>query len=99
MLANTLDLFGVPEQEKGEVLAAFAAHRLSAWDASSFTLVSQTVMDLVDGRKATSFVVQSPEKLQVFFLITTVGEDYLEISGEGDLALAQEIALSLRPLN
>ena len=27
VLARTLDHFGVPEQEKGEVLAAFAAHK------------------------------------------------------------------------
>jgi hemoglobin len=26
-LARTLDHFGIPEQEKGEVLAAFAAHK------------------------------------------------------------------------
>jgi hemoglobin len=26
-LAKSLDHFGVPEQEKGEVLAAFAAHK------------------------------------------------------------------------
>ena len=46
-----------------------------------------------------SFVLQSPDKSQVFFLFTTLGQDYLEISGEGNLALVEEIARTMRPLN
>jgi hypothetical protein len=80
-------------------LASYATHRRTAWDASGMTLVSQAGFDLQDGRKAMSFVLQSPDKSQVFFLFTTVGQDYLEISGEGNLALAEEIARTMRPLN
>jgi hypothetical protein len=80
-------------------LASFATHRRGAWDASGLTLVSQASFDLHDGCKAMSFVVQSPDKSQAFFLFTTVGQDYLEISGEGNLALAEEIARTFRPLN
>lgn len=34
-LARTLDAFGVPEREKGEVLAAFAAHKLEVTEGST----------------------------------------------------------------
>ena len=34
-LGRTLDVFGVPEQEKGEVLAAFAAHKPEVIEGSS----------------------------------------------------------------
>jgi hemoglobin len=34
-LARSLDHFGVPEQEKGEVLAAFAAHKGEVTEGSS----------------------------------------------------------------
>jgi hemoglobin len=34
-LARSLDHFGVPEQEKGEVLAAFAAHKSEVTEGSS----------------------------------------------------------------
>lgn len=36
-LERTLDFFGVPEQEKGEVLAAFAAHKSEVTEASYAT--------------------------------------------------------------
>jgi len=34
-LGRTLDFFKVPEQEKGEVLAAFAAHKRAVTDGYS----------------------------------------------------------------
>ena len=34
-----------------------------------------------------------------FFLFTTLGDRYLEISGEGDLPLIREVASTLRPLD
>ena len=55
--------------------------------------------DLAGGRKQMSFTVQGPDKLQSFFLFTTVGENYLQIAGDGELALIEEIARTMRPLN
>jgi hypothetical protein len=43
-----------------------------------------------------SFVVQGPDNVSAFFLLTTAGGEYLQISGEGDLALIEEAARSLR---
>jgi hemoglobin len=37
VLAATLDAFGVPEREKGEVLAAFAAHKGEVTEGSTAT--------------------------------------------------------------
>ena len=80
-------------------LDAFVAQRKNAWEASGFLFVSQASYQLADGRPAVDFIVETPEKQQVFFSFTTVGEDYLQISAEGDLELAGEIAHTLRPSN
>ena len=79
-------------------LAAFAIHRTSAWQASGFTVRQGPSGDLTDGRKYVSFIIETSDKKQAFFLFTTLGEKYLEISGEGNLALAEEIAKTVRPL-
>jgi hypothetical protein len=78
-------------------LPAFMTHRMSAWEGSGFTVTPDVTWELADGRGVASFIVLTPDKLQTYFLLTTVGQDYLEISGEGDLALVQEIAQTLRP--
>jgi hypothetical protein len=79
-------------------LAAYVAQRKTAWDASGFAITRAEEWQLADGRAAQIFVIQTPEQPS-FTLLTTVGEDYLQISGEGDLALVEEIARTLRPLN
>jgi hypothetical protein len=78
-------------------LAAYVAQRKMAWDASGFAITREEQWPLADGRAAYIFVVQTPEQ-PTFTLLTTVGEDYLQISGDGDLALVEEIAYTLRPL-
>ncbi|HEX7587006.1 MAG TPA: hypothetical protein VF478_01705, partial [Anaerolineae bacterium] len=83
---------------KGD-LAAYATHRATAWESGGSSIISRTSGDLVDGRKQMSFTVQGPDKMQAFFLLTTVGEQYLEIAGDGNLALIEEIAQTMRPLN
>ena len=83
---------------KGD-LAAYAAHRKSAWDSGGSNVISETSGELAGGRKQMSFTVQGPDKLQSFFLVTTVGENYLEIAGDGNLAVIEEIARTMRPLN
>jgi hypothetical protein len=42
--------------------------------------------------------VQGPDKAQAFILLTTVGENYLKVSGEGNLTLIEEIARTLQPM-
>ena len=79
-------------------LAAFVTQRRTAWDAGGSSIVSESKGDLLDGRKQMSFIVESPEKQQAFVLFTTLGEKYLQIAGEGNLALAEEIAHTMRPV-
>ena len=80
-------------------LAAFVTQRRTAWDASGFSILQESKGDLVDGRKEMDFVVQAPDKVQAFFLFTTNGQNYLQVAGEGNLTLLQEIAHTVRPLN
>lgn len=79
-------------------LDAYVDQRKVAWDASGFAITREEQWQLADGRTAYVFVVQTPEE-PTFTLFTTIGEDYLQVSGDGDLALAEEIARTLRPLN
>jgi hypothetical protein len=79
-------------------LDAYVAQRKVAWDASGFAITSEEQWQLADGRTAYGFMLQTPEQ-PTFLLLTTIGEDYLQIGGEGDLALVEEIARTLRPLN
>lgn len=78
-------------------LDAFVAQRKTAWEASGFAVNREEQWQLADGRAVYGFVVQMPEAPN-FTLFTTVGEDYLQIAGEGDLALVEEILRTLRPL-
>ncbi len=77
-------------------LAAFVPPRLDAWQSSGFTIAKQDEGMLQNGNPYSSFVIQTPDDHQAFFLFTTLGEKYLEISGEGNLALAEEIARTVR---
>jgi hypothetical protein len=79
-------------------LTAYLAQRKTAWSDPGYKILSETSWELSDGRQAADLVVQAPDQAQAFFLLTTVGEDYLQIGGEGNLALVEEIAKTLRPL-
>jgi hypothetical protein len=79
-------------------LDAYLTQRKTAWTDSGSTIVSEETWALADGRQAVNLVVQGPDKAQSFILLTTVGEDYLQISGEGNLTLIEEIARTLQPL-
>jgi hypothetical protein len=78
-------------------LNAYTAQRRLAWESSGFTVVSEEAVTLSVGWPAVAFVVQLPEG-QAFYLFTYVGARYVEVSGDGDLALLREIALTLRPI-
>lgn len=78
-------------------LDAYVAQRKVVWNASGFAIIEEEQWQLTDGRPAYGFVVKTPEE-PTFTLFATAGQDYLQISGDGDLALVEEIARSLRPV-
>jgi hypothetical protein len=79
-------------------LEAFIAQRRMAWDASSIVVQSEEEWVLSDGRPARAFVVAGADGIEAYFFFTTIGDDYLVLSGSGDLALLAEIAHTVRPL-
>jgi hypothetical protein len=79
-------------------LAAFVTGRRKAWEAGQSIILEESGGDLRDGRKAFEFILQGPDGTPAFFLFTTLGERYLQLAGEGDLALDQEVARTFRPL-
>lgn len=78
-------------------LAAFIANQKNAWDASGFTLLEEKSPTLELGLTATQFTIQTPDA-NVVFLITAIGDQYVVLSGEGNLELVKEIAQRLRPI-
>ena len=79
-------------------LAAFVTNQKNAWKASGFTILEEEPLTLELGLAATQFTLQTPEA-NVLFLITTIGDQYLVLSGEGNLELAQEIVQRVRPIS
>lgn len=79
-------------------LEAFINQRKLAWDASGISILSEERLTLAGDRPAAQFVVQGSDGSQAYFLLTTNGEDYLVLSGNGDLSLLAEIAQTLRPI-
>jgi hypothetical protein len=79
-------------------LEAFLAQRHLAWDASGITVLAEDRWTLDDGRPAVSFVVEGIDGEQAHFFFTTIGDRYLVLSGNGDLALLAEIAHTVRPV-
>jgi hypothetical protein len=78
-------------------LEAFVAQRRGAWDASGIAITSEERWTLDDGREAAAFSVEGIDGSQAYFFLTTIGDKYLVLSGEGDLALLAEIAHTVRP--
>lgn len=79
-------------------LAAYVAHRKTAWEASGFQILEEEQVLLELGLPAVQFTVQTPEA-QTIFLFTALGDQCLELSGEGDLELVKEIVGRLRPIS
>jgi hypothetical protein len=78
-------------------LAAFVDNQKNAWGASGFTILEEEPLTLELGLAATQFTIQTPDA-NVVFLITAIGDQYLVLSGEGNLELVKEIAKRLRPI-
>jgi hypothetical protein len=79
-------------------LAAYVDHRKLAWQSGTQTIESQEDGALAGGRQEVDFIVSGADGARAFFLLTTLGDRYLEIAGEGNLELTREIARTLRPV-
>jgi hypothetical protein len=79
-------------------LDAFVANQKRAREASGFTIVEEEELLLELGLRAIRFTVQTPEA-NVVFLVTALGDQYLVLSGEGNLELVEEIVRRLRPIS
>ena len=79
-------------------LAAFVANQKSAWEASGFSILEEEQRVLELGLPAVQLTVQTPES-PVVYLIAALGDQYLVLSGEGDLELVKEIVGRLRPIS
>jgi len=80
-------------------LAAYIATRKTAWESSGFTILAEEPLTLELGLPAVQFTVQTPDGLTTVFLVAALGDQYLTLSGEGDLELVQEIVQRLRPIS
>ena len=79
-------------------LAAYVANRRNAWEESGFQILEEEQLVLELGLPAVQFTVQTPEA-QTSFLIAALRDQYLELSGEGDLELVREILQRVRPIS
>ena len=80
-------------------LAARVTMRKTAWDASGFVILEESTREFEDGRAVVDLLMESPDKQQVLFSLTTIGERYLEIVAEGDIELAKEILSTLASIS
>jgi len=112
LLLSKAEIADLPEVPAGETrvavnvyqwdpkndLAAFVDSRKSGWEASGFTIVAEEPLTLDLGLAAVKFTVQTPDGLTVPFLFAAINDQYVSISGEGDLTLVAEIMQRLRPV-
>src|SRR5215207_394433 len=79
-------------------LAAYVATRKTAWENSGFTIVEELPLVLDLGLNAVQFEIKTPDSASVV-LITALGDQYLVLSGDGNLPLVKEIVQRLRPIS
>jgi hypothetical protein len=79
-------------------LGAFVAQQKTAWESSGITILEEEQLVLEQGLPAVRFQVQAPDA-ELILLMAALGDQYLVLSGEGDLALVDEIVQRLRPIN
>ena len=76
-------------------LAAYVAQRKTAWEASNLKILDENPGQLPDGIAEMHFIVQSPDGQQTYILLTAWGQNYLQIAGDGELTLIDEISHTL----
>lgn len=79
-------------------LEAYAANWKTAWEASGFEVLSEEQLILELGLPAVQFIVKTPDA-EVLFLVAALQDQYLVVSGEGNLELVKEIAGRVRPIS
>jgi hypothetical protein len=79
-------------------LPAFVANQKTAWENSGITILEEEQMVLEQGLPAVRFHVQAPDA-DLIILMAALGDQYLVLSGEGDLELIKEIVGRLRPIS
>jgi len=77
-------------------LDAFVAQRQLAWDASGIAIESEEEHTLENGNLAKAFVVKGADGAKGYFMFSTFGENYLVVSGNGDLEMIDLVARSMR---
>lgn len=70
----------------------------TAWEASGFTILEEEQLVIDFGLPAAQFLMKTPEALAVF-LVTALDDQYLVLSGEGDLELVKEIVQRVRTIS
>jgi hypothetical protein len=78
-------------------LKAYVDQRKTAFESSGSTIAQEVSGNLADGREEVHFILTSPDNESSFVMITTIGERYLQIAGDGNLDLVAAIANTLRP--
>lgn len=78
-------------------LDQYVDHFKSNWSASGYPIVTEESRDIDQDWPAVQFLVRAPDQ-DFLCLLTTVGERYLVLIGNGDLQLLSEIARTLRPV-
>ena len=79
-------------------LSAYVTRRKAAWNASGTTIIEEKELILAGGIQAVSFIVENTNKQRDFILIATMREKYLEIAGQGNLEVIEEIAQTMSPV-
>ncbi len=88
----------VYEWEPKNNLAASVAQWKTSWEASGFKILEEEDLVLEQGLPAMQITVQTPDTV-IVHLITTLGDRYLMLSGEGNLELIKEIVQRVRPIS
>jgi hypothetical protein len=79
-------------------LPAYVANWKTTWESSGFTILEEQPLVLDLGLNAVQFKIKTPDSSAIV-LITTLGDHYLVLSGEGNLKLSREILQRLRPIS
>jgi hypothetical protein len=79
-------------------LDQFVDNRRQGWEASGNQILQENELNLPGDWRALEFLVETQEET-AYYLLTTVDDRYLLMSGTGDLDLLMEIAGTLRPVD
>jgi len=77
-------------------LDAFVEHRKLAWDASGSKIIQTENLTLGNNMPAKIFIIKGTDGSEGYFLLSTLGENYLVVSGNGDLQKIDLVARSIR---